>query len=571
MRGLFITLACSVGLLVSVVPMEAQEPRANNDRGGAPVSYEASRFDVSPPLSELSEAQRALGPAVVEHYEHPVPEGVNRLPDDWNGRVGVRHSPHVLQTDAGTRQPTPSPSVNVEGLGVGFPNYMLSGLPPDPTGAAGRNHFIQWVNTHYAIFNKDGSVVDLTGNDFISGNALWNGFGGVCESDNDGDPIVIYDQLADRWMMSQFAVNTNWQSGPYSQCLAVSVTDDPLGSWYRYEYIWPSNYFNDYPKFGMWPDGYYLTVNQFNSTVSAWRGAGVAVFEREEMLVGNPSAAIQYWDLGTAWGSLVPADLDGSTLPPADSPNYLFAAYNGISDYIDIWEVSVDWDTPANSTCGDASNDPNSSVQVTNYTYASDVTQPGGAALDTLSDRLMHRAAYRNFGTHESVVMAHAVNNPTLMRWYEIRNPGGTTPVLYQEGSYQPDSTERWMGAIAMDRQGNIMMGYSASDATTSPSIRLAGRMADDPLGTLPIGEIEVVTGGGYQQVYGRWGDYSSMLIDPVDDCTFWYTGEYVASAGAWVWRTRVAAVTLPGCDSNIFADGFEDGDTLQWSGSVGD
>jgi hypothetical protein len=551
----------------------AGPPATADDEGdrkpGAPVSYQASRFDISAPLIDMALTSQDTRSFVVEHREPVVPEGINRLPDGWNGTVGVRHSPHVHQTEAGTRGTVPAPTVNAQGLGRGFTNYSISGSPPDPTGAPGLEHYVQWVNVHYAFFNKDGSVVDLVGNDFVSGNALWSGFGGACESDNDGDPIVLYDQLADRWMLSQFAVASGGGTGPFYQCLAVSQTSDPLGSWYRYEYVWPNNLFNDYPKFGLWPDGYYLTVNQFTGN-DAWRGAGVAVFEREKMIAGNPSAGIQYWDLGTGWGSLVPSDLDGSTEPPQGSPAYLFTASNGVTDYINIWEVSMDWDTPGNSTCGDGSNDPNSSVVVTSFVTSQGITQPGGATLDTLSYRLMHRAPYRNFGTHESIVLSHAVMNPTLMRWYEIRDPGGT-PVLHQEGSYQPDTTERWMGTIAMDRMGNMMMGYSASDDTVSPSIRMAGRLADDPLGTLPVGEIEVMTGSGYQRNVDRWGDYTTMAIDPVDDCTFWFTGQYTDNVGIFNWRTRVVAIRFPNCEAGqLFADGFESGETNLWSDVVG-
>jgi hypothetical protein len=265
---------------------------------GAPVSYHASRFDISPPLVDMALTAQDSRSFVVEHREPKVPEGINRLPDDWEGTLGVRHSPHVHQTEIGNRGTLPTPTVNVLGLGRGFPGYSITGSPPDTTGAPGLDHYVQWVNVHYAFFTKDGSVVDLVGNDFVSGSALWNGFGGACEADNDGDPIVVYDQLADRWMMSQFAADSGGTTGPFYQCIAVSQTSNPLGSWYRYEYAWPSNWFNDYPKFGLWPDGYYLTVNQFTNPVGSWRGAGVAVFEREKMISGNPSASILYWNLG---------------------------------------------------------------------------------------------------------------------------------------------------------------------------------------------------------------------------------------------------------------------------------
>ncbi len=307
----------------------------------------------------------------------------------------------------------------------------------------------------------------MTGNDWRAGNTIWSGFGGYCQTTNHGDPIVLYDQLADRWMMSQFAVPP---SAPYYQCIAVSATSDPLGSWHRYAYAWPGNVFNDFPKFGVWPDGYYMTANQFTNTSGGWQGAGVAVFDRVSMLGGGPANA-QYWNLGVNYGSLLPADLDGDTLPPTNSPNYVFAS-DFYSYQLDIWEVSVDWVTPANSTCGDASNDPNSVLAITSFTTPSTVAQPSpGEALDSLSDRLMFRGPYRNFGSHESVALTHTVRTGGRigMRWYEIRDPGGT-PVLYQEGTYIPDADSRWMGAIAMDQEGN--MAWATASLALRPTRR---------------------------------------------------------------------------------------------------
>ncbi len=493
------------------------------------------------------------------------------MPEGWSGTKGTRFSPHVFQKAPGSRAAIPAPTVNVEGLGTGIPGYSLGGVPPDTCGGVGPNYFTQWVNTSFAFFDKSGAMVDLSGNDWRNGNTLWSGFGGRCENTNDGDPIVVYDQLAGRWVMTQFGLGAG--SGPHSQCVAVSTTGDPLGTWTRTEYEWPSNFLNDYPKLGVWPDGYYLAVNQFlcdNSWNCNWRGAGVAVFDRENLLQAVAPRAPQYFNIGVSYGSLLPADVDGDTPPPDGAPGYYFAAYNGSTDYMDIWETSIDWDTPANSTCGIGTNDPNSRVTLTAFSTSGTIDQPGTTDdLDSLSPRLMFRAAYRNFGDHESVVLSHAVGNPAGMRWYEIRDPGGT-PVLYQEGTYSPDADERWMGSISMDAAGNIAMGYSVSGSATSPSIRATGRLAGDPLGTMTFSELEIATGAGHQNPsYGqnRWGDYSAMSIDPADDCTFWYTQEYVTTVGQYIWKTRIAAFRFNECSADsIFNDGFESGDTGGWS-----
>jgi len=534
-----------------------------------PVVVKPVKHDTSPPLRDIEEL-----PTSKVHYlrpEHKVPAGLNQVPEGWSGIVGVRHSPHVLQDSHSPRRAMPSTVVNSEGLGDGIAGYYVNTAPPDTTAGIGNNYYIQWVNSSFAFFNKsDGSIVDLTGNDWRAGNTIWAGFGGPCQFTNHGDPVVLYDQLSDRWMMSQFAIPA---SAPYYQCIAVSVTSDPLGSWHRYAYAWPGTVFNDYPKFGVWPDGYYMTANQFTNSSGGWQGAGVAVFDRVSMLSGGAANA-QYWDLGVNYGSLLPADLDGDTLPPTNSPNYLFA-----SDFynyrLDIWEVSIDWATPANSTCGDANNDPTSVLAITSFSTPSNVPQPSpGEALDSLSDRLMFRAPYRNFDGHESVALSHTVSSGGRigMRWYEIRDPGGT-PVLYQEGTYAPDTNARWMGAVAMDSAGNMGLGYSVSSTSTYPSIRYTGRLASDPLGEMSQGETSIIAGTGYQvSTYNRWGDYSTMSVDPVDDCTFWYTQEYIASSGSFNWHTRIASFKFDSCGASadlIFQNGFEDGTLDGWSTHV--
>ena len=404
------------------------------------------------------------------------------------------------------------------------------------------------------------------------GNAVFDGFGGPCETTNNGDPVVLYDQLADRWLMSQLAL-PNYLSGPFFQCVAVSTSSDPTGSWHRASYEWPLNRLNDYPKLAVWPDGYYLTVNEFDGGTLDWRGAAVAAFDRDAFLTGDAPAVV-YFDLGPAYGGLLPVDLDGHALPPAGTPGMFVGVHNGYSgnDALQVWKLAVDWSDPGSATFGiDPGHAPNATVPVTSFGGRWSAPQPGGADLDVLSDRLMFRASYRVLADHDALLVNHSVNvvGRNGVRWYELRDPAGT-PVLAQEGTFSPDAEDRWMGSIAMDGAGNIAVGYSVSSTATSPSIRFTGRLASDPPGQMTLGETSVQPGTGYQSGTGRWGDYSTMTVDPVDDCTFWYTHEYTTGTGSRVWGSRIVAFQLSGCEGpSIFADDFESGDTSQWSGAT--
>ena len=406
-------------------------------------------------------------------------------------------------------------------------------------------------------------IYDKTGNLLYgpaSGNTLWDGFGGPCETENDGDPIVLYDPLADRWLMSQFAV-----PGPYYQCIAISETSDPTGSWHRYQFETSATKMNDYPKFGVWPDGYYMTANLFLNG-SSWAGTGVYAFERDKMLSGQP-ATMQFFELPASdWGGMLPTDLDGSTPPPAGAPNYMIEVIDGAwdpgtwpNDEIHFHKFHVDWDVPGNTTF----NTTPVQVPITPFDSLSCVTgnsrdcipQPGTSEkLDVIGDRAMFRLAYRNFGDHESLVFNHSVNvgnDRAGVRWYELRDPDAASPTIYQTGTFAPDDgLHRWMGSIAMDAVGNMAVGYSVSNSSTYPSIRYAGRLVGDPLGDMAQGEGSIISGNGSQtSSYSRWGDYSMMAVDPVDDCTFWFTSEYYASTSDRSWQTRIASFKFPTCN----------------------
>lgn len=444
----------------------------------------------------------------------------------------------------------PTPIQNFDGV-----SNVNGVLPPDTNGDVGPNHYVQMINISFAIYNKSGTLLYGPANN----NTLWAGFGGPCETTNSGDPIAQYDQLADRWLMSQFAL-PNYPSGPFYQCIAISQTPDPLGAWHRYEFTISSTKLNDYPKFGVWPDGYYMSINQFNAPLFSWGGAGVVAFERDKMLAGLTAQKV-YFDLfgvDSNLGGMLPSDLDGATPPPAGAPNYFMQmdddAWGYSPDQLQIWKFHVDWATPANSTFTLHTTLPTGAFDSNLCGYARNcIPQPGTTAkVDAIPDRLMYRLAYRNFGTHEALVMNHSVDASGAdlagVRWYEVRDPGGA-PTIHQQGVVAPDSLHRWMGSLAMDGAGNIGLGYSVSSATVFPSIRYTGRLAADPLGTMPQGEAELIAGTGSQtSTSSRWGDYSMMAVDPVDDCTFWYTTEYYNVTSTSGWRTRIGSFKFPGC-----------------------
>ena len=454
----------------------------------------------------------------------------------------------------------PGPILNFEGI-----NSRDGVLPPDTDGEVGKDHFVQMVNLSMAVYNTSGTL--LYGPFHPSD--LWP-VGNTCRAHNDGDPVVLYDQLADRWLISQFAL-PNYPSGPFYECIGISRTGKPTNipsDWYLYAAQVSSTKMNDYPKLSVWPDGYYMTANQFTNTPLPWAGAGVFVFERAKMLNGQ-AASFQYVDLAAVdsnFGGMLPADLDGSTPPPAGSPAFFFEVddsyFFGAADAVRLWKFHVDWATPANSTFGLAGQ-PNAVLNVAPFDSLPCVVngdrscipqKSSTVKLDSLGDRLMFRAAYRNFGDHESVVLNHTVKadgtDRAGVRWYEVRNPGAT-PAIYQQGTFAPpDGQYRWMGSLAMDHMGDIALGYSISSTSLDPSIRYTGRLVNDPLGTLTQGEATIVTGGGAQTHSSlRWGDYSAMSVDPVDDCTFWYTQEYIQVTGSATWRTRIASFKFPGCN----------------------
>ncbi|HMA33428.1 MAG TPA: hypothetical protein VKY74_03025, partial [Chloroflexia bacterium] len=472
--------------------------------------------DLSPPLRDI--------PPVAALPRHEGPE--NPLPSHLAGGHVVDS---VVQRFFGPLA-MPAPSLTFDGISLATSGCGC--LPPDTNGDVGPNDYVQTVNAAFAIWNKNGTAL-LTPRAI---NTLFSGFGGACQTQNAGDPLVNYDPLADRWVISQFT-----SAAPFAQCVAVSQTGDPTGSWYRYQFTESNTALYDYPKVGVWSDAYYLTANVFDNATQAFLYPSLLALDRSRMLQGL-SATFQEFTPGNYYYAILPADVDGSTPPPAGAREP-FLTVSGNNTQIHLWNLHVDFAAPASSHLDGPTNltaapwDPNLCGLAGNC-----IAQPGvatSAYLDSLADHTMFRLAYRRFGDgHEALVTNESVNvggNQAGVRWYEIRDPNGA-PAIYQQGTYAPDATSRWMGAAAMDRDGNLAVGYSASSTTVFPSVRYAGRLAGDPLGLLSQGEATLFAGTGAQNSGNRWGDYSDMTVDPSDDCTFWYTNEYLATTGT-NWR----------------------------------
>jgi hypothetical protein len=484
------------------------------------------KHDVSRPLAELG----AMTPA----QPHPFSPRVLKV-------LPTRPVPPVPQyavADAALQEQTLPPvsatlGLNFEGLGQNEYGFVMEAAPPDTNGAVGATQYVQWVNLEYAVFDKaTGAIVAGP----FEGNSLWAGFGGSCETSNDGDPIVQYDKLAQRWILTQFAVTET----PYQQCVAVSTTSDATGTYNRYAFSFDTN-FPDYTKLGVWPDAYYFSANMFAS--STFIGANACAMDRDQMLIGQPATIVCFQQSSTI-GSLLPSDLDGTILPAVGEPAF-FA--NFATNSLQLWKFHADFVTPANSTFTGPTN-----LSVANFSELCGggvcVAQPGTIQrLDSLADRLMYRLAYRKFTDGvESLVANHAIT--TGARWYEVRDPNGT-PTLFQQGTFHPDNNSRWMGSIAMDQSGDIALGYSVSSISVFPSVSFTGRVPGNTLGSMQA-EQSIVSGTASQTNLARWGDYSSLTVDPVDDCTFWYTQEYITAGGSPNWNTRIANFKFNGCGS---------------------
>ena len=444
----------------------------------------------------------------------------------------------VLQLMPGIA-PTDVPIQNFDGI-----NNLTGALPPDTDGDVGPDYYFQVVNCKFAIYSKTGTL--LLGP--LDNSSIWSG---LPNNSNDGDAVVLYDEQANRWIFTQFSL-PNYPNAPFYEMIAVSQTQDPTGSWYRWEYSFTD--MPDYPKFGIWVDGYYMSCNRFTAGTGAWAGVGAAAFDRTAMIAGNASPQMLWFTLGSgneAYGML-PSDCDGQ-FPASGTPDYFSYIYDG-PDHLGVYEFHSDWTTPANSTFG---NYLSLSVSAFSSTFNVGIQQPGTTVrLDPIPDKLMFRQQYRKFSDHNSMVLCHTVNvgsagtPQAAVRWYELRKTSGAWSI-YQQGTYSPDATNRWMGSIAQDVNGNIALGYSASSSSVYPSVWYTGRLNGDALNTMTLAESTIISGTGSQTYYdasrpkSRWGDYSGMMTDPSVPNTFWYTQEYYQTTSTASWRTRIAEFQL--------------------------
>ena len=538
---------CLAGLTGAVAAAAAEGPQ---EQAASPAvfrgAFTAVKMDVSPPLRDMVPAILPLSAELVEadHERGFPPAATAPAPPDKDGAVQSKIGPGI-----------PGPNTSFDAF-----TTLCGCSPPDSDGDVGPNHYIVMVNLHFAIYDKGGTL--LFGP--VANNTLWAGFGGACQTQNAGDPVVLHDQLANRWILTQFT-----SAAPFLNCLAVSTTADPLGTYFRYALPVNSNTLPDYPKWGVWPDAYYLNTREVNAGQM-----GAYAINRAQVLAGNPTPQIISFSVpggagggATGGDGLLPSDLDGTALPPAGSPNFFVGTmdnngpYGATQDAISFWKFHVDFATPANSTFGPPIIIPvapfNSILTPTCPATRQCIPQPATANLvDHLGyrQRPTFRLAYRNIGGVERLVTNQSVEagggtGMSGIRWYEIRNPNTATPTIFQQGTYAPGTTDnihRWMGSIAMDSAGNMALGYSASSSTVFPSVRYTGRLSTDPVGTMPQGEGTIVDGTGSQTASQRWGDYSAMTVDPVTDCTFWYVAEYIPVTSGAGWRNRVGQFFFP-------------------------
>jgi len=527
-------------------------------------------------------------------------------------------SSDVEQTTPGTKPPAAIVQ-SFDGLGVGFNGPQGAAAvrsPSDSSLAIGPDHIVQIVNSRMAVFSKKGGRFGTTGTVLygaVATNEIFAGLGGVCSITNNGDAVVRYDQLANRWLIvmpifrrippsegpkpapagqpaapGQLAIDGQASDpgpasappahppqpvqvappargrgpaasptptptpppGTYAMCYAVSTTSDPLGPYYRYAFNRPL--FPDYPRPAIWPDGYYVPTSTGDNVIQKH----ACVADRASMLAGRP--ATEQCVVIDGVNFLNNADIDGQALPPAGAPNIMMAAggtqlKNVLEDdAIFAWTFHVDWRTPANTKISGPMR-----IAVAPYQYlcggqlTNCVPQPGtDRRLDAQGDKLMQRLVYRNVGGHESIVASHSVATKAGgggVRWYEFRLDKARKPVVFQQGTYAPDAFYRWMGSIGMDRRGNIGIGYSFGGTPNFAGQRFAARLAGDPRGRLTFRETVLIEGEAAQTTTLRWEDYTTTAMDPSDDCTFWYTGDYVKKDAA-TYSSRIGAFRIPGC-----------------------
>jgi len=576
-------------------------------RTGAVSVHRATRFDVSPPLRLLRDSGATDDAADCEGV------GCGSSPEDPDADqeqkpVEVAPAPVISAAGAAVEQRTQGKRSAVsllesfDGLGSGFEGPQGTAMlrnPSDNSLAVGPDHILQIVNTRIAVYSKKGARYEKTGTVIygpVPTNAIFTGFGGACEARDNGDAVVRYDQLAKRWLIvmpifgriapGEFSEQGKpalpgeldhpgpavappanppqpppraphqgpvKKEGTFAMCYAVSVGSDPLGAYYRYAF--ERTLFPDYPRPAIWPDGYYVPTSTGDDVIQKHD----CIADRNKMLLGEP--ATEQCIIIDGVNFLNNADIDGPKLPPAGAPNIMMAD-GGTQlkkifedDGIYVWKVHVDWTNPVNTKA-----DGPVKITVAPYHYLCNgqltncVPQPDtDRRLDVQGDKIMQRLAYRRIGNRESILAGHSVATQAGgggVRWYEIRLDTKREAYLYQQGTYAPDGFYRWIPSMAMDKKGNIGVGYSFGGIPNYAGQRFAARRDGDPKGVLTLHETVLARGEAAQKNTLRWEDYTTTALDPSDDCTFWYVGDYLKT-GDENYRTKIGAFRVPGCKAS--------------------
>jgi hypothetical protein len=519
--------SAAVALVLASIVLASTPAPAREVLTRPTVRYDA-RHDVSLPLRVMAQTAR---PGSRLTIEMPEPGHTWQLPEGPPGEDTV-----VQQSYLPTVHTTKVLAFNA------VREDEQNAQVPDTNGAVGGTQFVEITNFDYAVYDK------ATGKNLLkptNTNSIFSGFGGLCENTPPGDPVVIWDKLADRWLVSYL----NY-SGNYALCIAVSTGSDATGTYNRYEYDYGGT-LPDYPKYAVWPDAYYGTSNLNGGSSEP------CAYDRNAMLAGTTAAAICFTPSNAS--SLLPSDLDGSTAPPTGAPNHYLQLGNS-TNQLQEFDFHVNFARPDKSSFTGPNNIAVPTFSEACGGFSNCIPQPSpGEQVEGLGDRLMFRLAYRNFGDHESLVTAHNVSPGagssalSAMRWYELRAaPTGGSFALYQAGTFQNKTNSLWMGSAAMDKAGNIALGMSVSGSAKDPSVWYTGRLATDALGKM---EAPTVAAKGTAVETGdsqRWGDYSSMSIDPADDCTLWYSQMYYNKShggdASGDWDTRIVAFRFDSC-----------------------
>jgi hypothetical protein len=510
-----------IGLATSTINAQTSDTPASNS-----TTFEKCKsFVKTPPLRDIlktltpvndEELSRNADAKPINPMRHGDLSRVNDIGLAETGGVDpMIQSKNGTKKDGGLRL-----ALNIDG--------QFGAFPPDPTGAAGPNQYVQSVNSTYRIYDKLGSPETPP----YSLNSIW-------DTPGNGDPIVMYDKFAQRWFISQFY---GADGGTPGLLIAVSQSSDALGEYYLYEFDF--TLFPDYPKYSVWSNAYFMSANVSNANCCA--------FQREKMLVGDPTAGVikmNFPSMYLLFNSIAPAYAEGPVAPDMDEPCYFFAvqdnSYPGVAtDHIKVLKATINWESPGSSSVVvHQSLNTGAFNSIFGGEWTENITQRGTTQkLDAIPGIFMYKAQYRRFEDHNTIVLCHNVNvgsNRAGMRWYELRDANDGNWSIYQQGTYAPDaSNSRWLGSLAMDAQGNIAMAYSITGSSEYPGLRYTGRFKDDPLGEMTVPELTAVDGLSAQTAAGRYGDYSQMTMDPTDDMTFWFTGEYIGPGGSR--KTRI-------------------------------